>query len=218
MKSMNTVFTAHLGVETRSSFQSQCHAIETLAMQPRRAAEEPNSQSVLTPQDESLISASPLVGDACIDGAIVPSQLGLVDVGASNDDGRAHGACIDGATVPSQLGMADVGASKRGRAHNACIDGATVSGQSESVDVGASAYACIDSATVPGQPGVADVGASVAGGTSGEGRIGEGGGGTGWGYLYTVLKLMRASIHPAEGSWQTQRKIGQRLRGARGAG
>ena len=29
---------------------------------------------------------------------------------------------------------------------------------------------------------------------------------------------MRASIHPAEGSWQTQRKIGQRLRGARGAG
>ena len=139
-------------------------------MQPRRVAEEPNSQSVSPvvrrrqrkqpleshPQDESLISASPLVGDACIDGAIVPSQLGLVDVGASNDDGRAHGACIDGATVPSQLGMADVGASKRGRAHNACIDGATVSGQSELVDVGASAYACIDGATVPGQPGVAD--------------------------------------------------------------
>ena len=46
MKIMNTVFTDHLGVETRSSFQSQCHAIETLAMQPRRAAEEPNSQSV----------------------------------------------------------------------------------------------------------------------------------------------------------------------------
>ena len=43
MKIMNTVFTDHLGVETRSSFQSQCHAIETLAMQPRRAAEEPNS-------------------------------------------------------------------------------------------------------------------------------------------------------------------------------
>ena len=46
MKIMNTVFTDHLGVETRSSFQSQCHAIETLAMQPRRAAEEPNSVGV----------------------------------------------------------------------------------------------------------------------------------------------------------------------------
>jgi len=53
MKIMNTVFTDHLGVETRSSFQSQCHAIETLAMQPRHAAEEPNSvgvsRGVMTP-------------------------------------------------------------------------------------------------------------------------------------------------------------------------
>ena len=46
MKIMNTVFTDHLGVETRLPFQSQYHAIETLAMQHRRAAEEPNSQSV----------------------------------------------------------------------------------------------------------------------------------------------------------------------------
>jgi len=46
MKIMNTVFTDHLGVETRSSFQSRCHAIETLAMQPRHAAEEPNSVGV----------------------------------------------------------------------------------------------------------------------------------------------------------------------------
>ena len=43
MKILNTVFTDHSGVETRPSFQSQYHAIETLAMQPRRAAEEPNS-------------------------------------------------------------------------------------------------------------------------------------------------------------------------------
>ena len=46
MKIMNTLFTDHLGVGTRSSFQSQCHAIETLAMQPRRVAEEPNSVGV----------------------------------------------------------------------------------------------------------------------------------------------------------------------------
>jgi len=59
------------------------------------------------------------------------------------------------------------------------------------------------------------------------------GGGIGWGYLHTVLKLMRASSHPgkgtladaeenwseaqgSQGSWLM--KIGQRLRGAWGAG
>jgi len=75
MKIMNTVFTDHLGVETRSSFQSQCHAIETLAMQPRRAAEEPNSVG----------APRAVAGAGCmLDGVAIPGQPELVNVSASN--------------------------------------------------------------------------------------------------------------------------------------
>ena len=61
----------------------------------------------------------------------------------------------------------------------------------------------------------------VAAGGAGDERSpgGQGwGGGTGWGYLHTVLKLMRASSHPGRGELADAEEIGQRLRGARGAG
>ena len=69
-------------------------------------------------------------------------------------------ACIDGAAIPGQPELVDVGASNSVSIlmH---ADGAIVSGQPELVDVGASAYACIDGVIVPGQPEVVDVGASV---------------------------------------------------------
>jgi len=98
MKIMNTVFTDHLGVETRSSFQSRCHAIETLAMQPRHAAEEPNSVGaprgattptqvypVYPPSLITRVTSQPLQElDACSDGVAIPGQPELVNVGASN--------------------------------------------------------------------------------------------------------------------------------------
>ena len=54
--------------------------------------------------------------DACIDGAIVPGQPELVDVGAS-----AY-ACIDGAIVPGQPEVVNVGASAVGNS-GVCGDG-----------------------------------------------------------------------------------------------
>ena len=117
------VYRPHLGVETRSSFQSQCHAIETLAMQPRRAAEEPNSVGaprgattptqvypVYPPSLITRVTSQPLQElDACSDGVAIPVQPELVNIGASK--GRAHDACIDGVIVSGQPELVNFGAS-----------------------------------------------------------------------------------------------------------
>ena len=105
MKIMNTVFTDHLGVETRSSFQSQCHAIETLAMQPRRAAEEPNSVGVPRgattptqvypvppPLQTYLVAYLSLCG---VDGsAQVSSAIGSAQVSSANGSAQAGRAIV----------------------------------------------------------------------------------------------------------------------------